>query len=67
MKTASAKNYREICEELGFNANVHFVKITNRGTISFTCGKPQEIKALLKAVTNCGYKPAKNLIDAAKH
>lgn len=67
MKKASAKNYREICEELGFNADVQFIKITNRGTISFTFGKPQEIKALLKAVTDCGYKPAKNLVTAAKY
>jgi hypothetical protein len=67
MKKASKKNYESICRELGFIPDVHFVEITNRGTITFTAGKPQEVKALLQAVRNCGYIPAKSLIKAARY
>lgn len=67
MKKASKKDYDAICHELGFNPNSHFVEITTRGTISFTSGKPQEIRALYKAVLDHGYKPSKNLEIAVKN
>ena len=66
MKKATAKNYEAICHEIGFNPDVHFVKITTAGTISFTAGKREEVRALLKAVVDCGYKPAKALVEAAR-
>lgn len=56
-------SYGDICKELGFCADVHFVKITTRGTITFTAGKPNEIQALYRAATSMSYKPAKKLID----
>ena len=67
MKKASRKDYDAICHELGFIPSVHFVEITNRGTITYTCGKPQEIRALYKAVIDHGYQPSKNLEEAAKN
>ena len=59
MRKAIKANYKEICEELGFNAECGFVKITSAGTIGFTVGKPDEIRALYRAVINAGYKPTK--------
>ena len=55
------KSYEEVCSELGFIANVHFVKVTSQGTIGFTAGKPHEVRALRAAVMRCGYKAAKAL------
>lgn len=46
--------------------DVHFVKITSRGTITFSAGKPQEVRALLNAVVEHGYKPAKSLLKACE-
>lgn len=54
-------SYEEICKELGFIAACKFVKITNRGTITFCCGRPDEVRALYKAVLDCGFKPAASL------
>lgn len=53
--------YEAICEDLGFIADVHFVKITTAGTISYTCGKPNEIAALRAACLEHGYKPSQAL------
>ena len=53
--------YTEVCKDLGVNPEIHFVTVTNRGTISFTIGKPDEIKTLRKAVINKGYKPSRKL------
>lgn len=55
-------SYEEICKELGFSASSSFVKITNRGTISFSVGKPDEIRALYKSVDEYGFKPSASLI-----
>lgn len=65
-KTASTKNYDGICHELGFIPNVHFVKITTRGTIDYTFGKPDEVKALYYATIKHGYTPSKHLTDNAR-
>lgn len=59
--------YEGVCYELGFDAGVHFVKITTAGTISFACGKPQEIRVLYRAVVNAGYVPSAALKEAAAH
>lgn len=58
-------NYEAICQTLGFRPDSGFVKITNRGTISFTCGKPDEIRSLLYAVRQSGMKPSAALVRAA--
>jgi hypothetical protein len=60
----SKASYEEICQRLGMRADIHFVKITSRGTITFTAGKPDEIRALHAAVLRCGMTPAKSLIAA---
>lgn len=58
------KSYEDICHDLGINPDVHFVKVTNRGTITFTCGKPNEVRDLLSMCMYAGYKPAKSLLEA---
>lgn len=62
--TIQIESYDEVCNNLGFNPDVHFVEITNRGTITFTCGKPNEIQALRNACKKCGYKASKSLMEA---
>ena len=64
-KIAKAKDYEDICHELGFIPDVHFVKITTRGTIDYTLGKPDEVKALYYATIKHDYTPAKHLVDNA--
>ena len=51
--------YEEVCKELGFIASVKFVEVSSRGTITFTCGRPNEIRALYSAVLSKGYKPTR--------
>lgn len=55
--------YGDICKELGFVSKLHFVDVTNRGTITFTIGKPDEIKELYKAVVDNGYKASAKLTE----
>ena len=57
-------SYEDVCHTLGFIPYVNFVKVTTRGTITFTIGKPCEIRSLLVAVKANGFKPAKSLLDA---
>lgn len=59
-------SYEEICKELGFIAACKFVKVTTRGTISFSVGKPDEIRALLNAVVKNGFKPAASLVETVE-
>lgn len=56
-----ALTYEELCKRLGFIPEVEFVALTNAGTVTFTVGKPEEIKALYAAVLREGFKPAKAL------
>lgn len=56
-------SYEEICKELGFIAECKFVEVTNRGSITFSCGTPDEVRALYNAVQNRGFKPAVSLIQ----
>lgn len=58
------KSYEDICHDLKIDPDVHFVKVTNRGTITFTCGKPNEVRDLLSMCMYAGYKPAKSLLEA---
>ena len=58
--------YEDICNALGFIASSNFVEITTRGTITFTLGKPYEIRNLLASVKDNCFKPAKSLISSAK-
>lgn len=60
------KSYEDVCHDLGFAPEVRFVKITTRGTISFTCGRPSEVRLLLTACREHGYKPSRALIAAAE-
>lgn len=61
---ASRKQYDEVCHDLGFEPECGFVEITTRGTITFTCGHPEDIRALYAACLRRGYKPARSLIKA---
>lgn len=58
-------SYRELCSLLGFSADIEFVHVTTRGTISFSAGKPNEIRALLAACHKEGIVPAKSLVGCA--
>ena len=59
--------YIDICMNLGFIPETRFVKVTNRGTITFTVGKPYEIKALYKSVIDHGYKPSGKFVKYVKN
>lgn len=52
-------SYEDVCADLGYIPETKFVKVTNRGTITFTVGKPSEIKELYKAAVDKKYKPTK--------
>lgn len=57
--------YEEVCKELGdYIPSVGFIKITTRGTIGFTLGKPHEIRTLLRNVRVHGFVASKKLEDA---
>lgn len=58
----TSMDYEEVCKDLGFIPSVRFVRVTTRGTISWTVGKPEEIKALRYACESKGYVPAKSLM-----
>lgn len=51
--------YEQICSDLGFRPSSGFVQITSAGTITFSIGKFEEVKALYEAIINKGYKPSK--------
>ena len=61
------KSYEEICKDLGFIAEVNFVEVTSTGRISYTIGKPDEIKALYHSAQNAGYEPSRALIRCIKN
>lgn len=54
-------DYSEICRKLNISASEKFVKVTSAGTITWTCGRPNEITYLYHQVINHGFRPAKNL------
>lgn len=57
------KSYEWFSHTLGFVPECHFVYITNRGTISFYAGKPDEIRALRNACREAGFKMARSLSE----
>ena len=61
--TVRIESYEQVCKNLGFDSDSHFVKVTNRGTVTYTVGKPNEIRALKKACRENGYKMAKSLSE----
>jgi len=57
-----SSEYKDICVELGYRADVHFVEVLDDGTITFTSGKPDEILGLYQRLAHHEYlKPAKSL------
>ena len=56
-----ALTYEELCKRLGFIPETEFVELTNAGTVTFSIGKPEEVKALYAAVLRKGFMPAKSL------
>jgi hypothetical protein len=66
MKKAKQSQYAAVCAELGVRADVRFVEITSAGSISFTCGKPEECRALAYAARQAGYTVSRALDKASK-
>ena len=58
--------YDEICHTLGFSPEVKFVKVTNAGSISFTIGKPEEIRHLHWMCKQNGFRISKKLEETIK-
>lgn len=56
----------EIAKRLGVDPDVKFVKLTSRGTVSFTVGKPNEILSLWRAVRSAGLQPSRKLVTAVE-
>jgi len=54
-------SYENVCRNLGFDPKVHFVDITHTGQITYTIGRPDELRSLLKACRRLGYIPSKSL------
>ena len=57
--------YADVCNRLGMRADIRFVKITDRGSITFTSGKPEEVRLLLRRVRETGMRAAASLVSAA--
>jgi hypothetical protein len=64
--TETTDHYREVCDRLGFIPEVRFVEILPDGSISYTAGKPDEVRALLAACERHGFKASKSLRRAAQ-
>lgn len=64
-KTINKQNYAAVCDELGFRAECHFVKIGPGGAVSFSAGHPDEVKALLYYAKRAGYRISSGLRAAA--
>src|SRR6266566_5034900 len=65
MTTNLTANYKAICRQLGMKASIRFVVVRKDG-ITFTGGRPDEIRALLQAVRKAGLKPAPSLLSAVR-
>jgi len=64
--TKNDPKYIEICNKLGFMPEVSFVKVTKSGSISYTMGKPEEIRSLARACDREGFTKSRDLIRALK-
>jgi hypothetical protein len=54
-------SYDNLCHDLGIIPSIRFVAVTSRQTISYTAGKPNEIRYLARMCKEKGYVPAKAL------
>jgi hypothetical protein len=54
-------SYEDLCRDLGFIPKVRFVEVTNRHTVTYSCGKPEEVRALARACRERGYVAARSL------
>lgn len=59
-------SYEDVCKALGFIPEIGFVDITDTGAITFTIGKPEEIKKLHSNCQSRGFKISKRLADARR-
>lgn len=59
--------YLEVCERLGMDPRIRFVRLTRRGTVGFTVGKPDEIRLLLRRCKEAGLKPSRSLQRTAQY
>ena len=59
-------SYEAICHDLKIIPEIHFVQVTNYGTISHTVGKPDEIRYLINMAEEKGYKLSKSLLKFKK-
>lgn len=48
--------YEDLCRQLGFDSTVNFVVVTDDGRVSFSMGKPDEVRALKHACTREGFE-----------
>ena len=64
-RKADPANYEAVCAELGMDASIGFVQITPIGSISFSIGKPEECRLLVKRARECGYAVSRELSRAA--
>ena len=53
--------YEDICHDLGFAPETHFVEVNRSGSISFSVGKPQEIRHLIRMIKEKGYRMTRDL------
>lgn len=58
----TATDYNTVCEDLGFDPTTKFVVIED-GKISFSIGKPDELRKLFQAVKQSKYEMADKLIN----
>jgi hypothetical protein len=56
-----AKDYDAICERLGFSPESKFVVIED-GKISFSVGKPDELRQLFQRADHAGYEMSPKLL-----
>lgn len=59
--TTVTMSYDELCHDLGIIPSIKFVAVTSRQTVSFSAGKPDEIRYLARMCKEKGYVPAKAL------
>ena len=53
--------YDEVCHALDIIPESHFVRITTAGTVTFTTGKPDEIRFLYNHITDNGFRASSAL------
>ena len=61
------KTYEEICHDLGFIPETHFVTVSTCGSIGFSAGKRDEIRQLYRAIHRKGYKPSMRIVRTIRN